>query len=324
MALVARVVDFTLGRHGLRRGRRRSTSCSCCSGRPRPRRWRRPSSRIVEAVVRARGERRSAACRSAAGRPARSSAGPRRPRCAGFAAFPIETNGRLTGLLALGGRAAARIDAETQRLPEPVANQAHIVVENSRLFERVHEPLHPRQPDRPLQPPPPWSCWPRRWSAPAATRSRSACSCSTSTTSRRSTTSTATWRATRVLREVARLLQDSLRTVDAVGRYGGEEFLVAAPAHRATTRPGGWPSASGAQSEACVFRVGERTHRLTVSMGVLQLPVAAGGHGRGPDPRSRPRPLPRQGGGPQPGQVGGRAVTDHRRGAEDAGHKRNA
>lgn len=32
-----------------------------------------------------------------------------------------------------------------------------------------------------------------------------------------------------VLRETARLLQDSIRTYDVIGRYGGEEFLIILP-----------------------------------------------------------------------------------------------
>src|SRR5262249_49863746 len=56
---------------------------------------------------------------------------------AAFAAFPVVTNGRLAGLLAVSGRPVGRLTADTSAFLGQVANQAHIVMENSRLFERV-------------------------------------------------------------------------------------------------------------------------------------------------------------------------------------------
>ncbi|PYQ18430.1 MAG: hypothetical protein DMF79_15055, partial [Acidobacteria bacterium] len=54
-----------------------------------------------------------------------------------FAAFPIETGGRLSGLLVLGGRQVERLDGEARAFLMQVANHAYVVMENSRLFERV-------------------------------------------------------------------------------------------------------------------------------------------------------------------------------------------
>ncbi len=54
-----------------------------------------------------------------------------------FASFPVETNDRLSGMLVLTGRAVGKITPETRAFLAQVANQAHIVMENSRLFERV-------------------------------------------------------------------------------------------------------------------------------------------------------------------------------------------
>ena len=56
---------------------------------------------------------------------------------AGFGAFPISTTNRLTGLLALGGKSVARMGPDTEAFLSQVANQAQIVVENSRLFDRI-------------------------------------------------------------------------------------------------------------------------------------------------------------------------------------------
>ena len=141
MGLVARVVDFTVGGmafveeddvevapdpasagHGRGGGRGQGPPAGGGGGRaPRadPSAGARPASST-------RAARPAGAPRS---RP--STASPR---------FPITTNGRLTGLLALGGSAADRLDADTDAFLAQVANQAHIVVENSRLFERAAQP----------------------------------------------------------------------------------------------------------------------------------------------------------------------------------------
>ena len=74
-----------------------------------------------------------------------------------------------------------------------------------------------------------------------------------------------------LLRELATVLLDSVRSVDAVGRYGGEEFLVLLP-HTAYEEALMLAERIRARVQACAFRVGERTHRMTLSLGVFSCP----------------------------------------------------
>jgi diguanylate cyclase (GGDEF)-like protein len=75
-----------------------------------------------------------------------------------------------------------------------------------------------------------------------------------------------------VLRDLARLLREGVREVDAVGRYGGEEFVLLLPetgydeavltAERLRQRV-----------EHHAFPAGERAIRVTVSLGVASFPA---------------------------------------------------
>jgi len=75
-----------------------------------------------------------------------------------------------------------------------------------------------------------------------------------------------------VLREVARLLTDSVRTVDSVGRYGGEEFLLVLP-H--TTRADAVKTAERIRKriEEHAFWTGEKELEVTVSVGISSFPA---------------------------------------------------
>jgi diguanylate cyclase (GGDEF)-like protein len=191
----------------------------------------------------------------------------------GFAAFPITTNGRLTGLLALGGKAATRISGDTEAFMAQVANQAQIVVENSRLFERV--------------------------------RNLSIRDGLTDLYNHRHTMELLTNEFERVgryqegvsllmididhfkkvndryghpagdvvLRGVAHILKDSLRTVDAVGRYGGEEFVAILP-HTGQEEAQGTAERLRRAVELHTFKVGDRELHVTVSVGLATFPSA--------------------------------------------------
>ena len=74
-----------------------------------------------------------------------------------------------------------------------------------------------------------------------------------------------------VLREVALVLKDSLRAVDSVGRYGGEEFVVILP-H--TPKDEAFRTAERIRQrvDAHAFDIGGDSVHVTVSIGVATFP----------------------------------------------------
>ena len=110
-----------------------------------------------------------------------------------------------------------------------------------------------------------------------------------------------------VLREVARILKDTLRVVDSLGRYGGEEFVAILP-H--TNRDDALQTAERLRVAIAEhpFRVGPRELRITISVGVATYPSDDRRHPRRPDPRGRQGPLPRQAGRPKPGRLAAPAL----------------
>jgi diguanylate cyclase (GGDEF)-like protein len=273
MSLVARVVDFTLGAMAFVDDE--SLEVVLMLQRPAsPAVVEEAKARLLEAILRERqgvGFNRIQARLFAPGNAAR---GTEEATLTGFATFPITTNARLTGLLALGGKAAARISGDTEAFMGQVANQAQIVVENSRLFERV--------------------------------RNLSIRDSLTDLYNHRHTMELLTNEFERVgryqegvsilmididhfkkvndvhghpagdvvLRGVAHLLKDSLRTVDAVGRYGGEEFLAILP-H--TGKEEAQISAERIRRavEGHTFKIGDKELRVTISVGQATYPAPA-------------------------------------------------
>ena len=77
-----------------------------------------------------------------------------------------------------------------------------------------------------------------------------------------------------VLKDCARLMRDQLRSVDSIGRYGGEEFVVVLP-H--TTYEEGRATGERLRRaiEEHVFRSGKKELRVTVSVGVACYPSDA-------------------------------------------------
>jgi diguanylate cyclase (GGDEF)-like protein len=77
-----------------------------------------------------------------------------------------------------------------------------------------------------------------------------------------------------VLRQVAALMKGMIRKVDTIGRYGGEEFLLILPL---VTKVEAVEVAEKLRRavEATVFEPPRNGHRITVSVGVANLPVDA-------------------------------------------------
>jgi diguanylate cyclase (GGDEF)-like protein len=74
-----------------------------------------------------------------------------------------------------------------------------------------------------------------------------------------------------VLRELAQLIKDALRTVDAVGRYGGEEFIAVLP-HTAYDEARLTAERVRVRVAAHTFRAGRTPIPVTVSVGVATYP----------------------------------------------------
>lgn len=197
--------------------------------------------------------------------------GPEETTLHGFAAYPITTNGRLTGLLAMGGKAAGRIPADTDDFLGQVANQAWIVLENSRLFERIRN-LSIRDSLTDL--------YNHRHSIEiVATEFErvgryegGVCVLMLDVDHFKKINDEHGHQVgDAVLKDCARLMRDQLRTVDAIGRYGGEEFLAVLP-H--TTYEEGRATGERLRRavEGHVFRSGKKELRVTVSVGVSCYP----------------------------------------------------
>ena len=189
-----------------------------------------------------------------------------------FRTVPVMTGGRLTGMLALGGRAVARIPPESDALLEKVANQVQIVADNARLFDRVHN-LSIRD------------------SLTGLFNHRHAMEL----------LSAECLRAARfkghvgvlmldidhfkrvndehghpagdcVLKEAARRLRDGLRSVDALGRYGGEEFIAVLPQTNLDEARHIGERLRGAISARSI-RVGQGELEITISVGAASYPT---------------------------------------------------
>jgi two-component system, cell cycle response regulator len=189
----------------------------------------------------------------------------------GFTSFPITTGGRLSGLLALGGRAVARLDADAESFLALVANQAHIVVENSRLVDRLRD-LAIRDSLTDL--------YNHRHAMDLLANEvervgRYAAGVSLLMLDldefKRVNDEHGHPAGDAVLREMARLLRETLRTVDSVGRYGGEEFVIILP-HTSPEEARATGERIRKKVNGHVFWVGAKPLSVTVSVGVASYP----------------------------------------------------
>ena len=190
-----------------------------------------------------------------------------------FVSFPVATGGRLSGLLALGGRNVAKLDADTRAFLAQVANQAHIVVENSRLVEKLRE-LAIRDSLTEL--------YNHRHAMDLLNNEfervgRYAAGVSLLMLDldefKRVNDVHGHPAGDAVLKEMARVLKETLRTVDSVGRYGGEEFVIILP-HTSPEEARATGERIRRKVASHVFWVGPKPLNVTVSVGVASYPTS--------------------------------------------------
>jgi two-component system, cell cycle response regulator len=271
MAIVTRVLDYTVGAMAFVEGDGAEVALS----------MQRPATaavvaeatkRLVETMVRLNPELspdriRVRPAERAQGEPAASL----EQSLGGFAVFPILADRQLKGLLAVGGRAALRIAPEAEALLRQVANLAYLVAVNSRLIERLrHLSMRDSLTD----------LFNHRHSIELIASEfqrvgRYAGGVSVIMIDidhfKRVNDDHGHQVGDSLLRETARLMQKELRTVDSLGRYGGEEFVAVLP-H--TTYEEARQTAERLRRviEEHVFRVGARQLQITISLGVACFP----------------------------------------------------
>jgi diguanylate cyclase (GGDEF)-like protein len=194
------------------------------------------------------------------------------PALGGFWAIPISGGERLAGLLALGGRHVARLGGEGEGFLQQVANQAHVVLQNSRLFERLQQMairdgltglFNHRHSVELIQ----------QEVARVARYHEPGVSVLMVDVDHFKRVNDQLGHAAgdAVLRELAQMLRDALRGVDSLGRYGGEEFVAILPQTRYEEA---WQTADRLrqQVEQRAVRTGDGACRVTVSVGVATFP----------------------------------------------------
>jgi two-component system, cell cycle response regulator len=270
MALATRVVDFTIGAMAFIEAddldvvlilHRRATPTVVEEAK----------SRLLEAILRERNGVPFGRVQARLFAPASNVGNTEEQALGGFATFPIVTNSRLTGLMGLGGKTVARMTRETELFLHQVANQSHIVMENSRLFDRVKN-LSIRDGLTEL--------FNHRHSIELVSnefervgRYQEGFSVLMIDIDHFKKVNDEHGHPVGdvVLRDVAHLLKDTLRTVDAVGRYGGEEFLAVLP-HTGNEEALQTAERVRARIEEHAFKVQDKVLRVTVSIGVASYP----------------------------------------------------
>jgi two-component system, cell cycle response regulator len=229
MGLVARVVDFGLGAAAFVEGDELDVVLMH-NRKTAPPVLEEFKGRLLEAVMKERGGASFSYVHARLFTPDGGASGAEESTLAGCAAFPVSTNNRLVGMLALAGKHVARLGKDTEAFLAQVANQAHIVMENSRLFERVRN-LSIRDGLTEL--------YNHRHSVELLANEfervgryhQEAMSLLMIDIDHFKNVNDQYGHPVGdiVLRDVARLMREALRTVDSVGRYGGEEFMVILP-----------------------------------------------------------------------------------------------
>jgi diguanylate cyclase (GGDEF)-like protein len=190
----------------------------------------------------------------------------------GFAWFPVETNGRLTGMLAMTGRAVGKMTPETRAFLAQIANQAHIVLENSRLFERVRnlairDSLTDLFNHRHIM-----DLVNHEFERVGRYQNAFSVLMIDLDHFKRINDQHGHPAGDAVLREMALLLRDQLRATDSLGRYGGEEFVAVLP-HTGAEESRQTAERIRYQVQQRRFHAGESEVRLSVSVGMATCPA---------------------------------------------------
>ena len=229
--------------------------------------------RLLDAAMRERGGTPFARVQSRVVTPTGGPGGAEQQALEGFAAFPVSTNNRLTGLLAVAGRRVARMAAGNEAFLGQVANQAYIVMENSRLFERVQN-LSIRDSLTDL--------YNHRHVMQLVSvefsrvgRYQEAFSLLMIDVDNFKKVNDAYGHPAgdTVLKDLARIVKETVRTVDAVGRYGGEEFVAVLP-HTPHDLALETAERVRRRIHEHVFLAGDSKVHVTVSVGVASYPSA--------------------------------------------------
>jgi two-component system cell cycle response regulator len=268
MGLVSRVIDFTIG--ALVFLEDDHLDVDLLLQRPAtPAVVEEAKGKILEAVARRRGGAGFAHVQARLFPPA--APGNEETTLAGFATFPVHSGDRLKGLLAVGGRHVGRMNHDTEAFLGQVANQVHMVMENARLFERVRN-LSVRDSLTDL--------FNHRYTMQLVSTEFQRVGRYQESVSivmldidhfKKVNDELGHPAGDAVLKDVAQLIKDSLRSVDQVGRYGGEEFLMILP-H--TSRAEALQTAERVRRRIAehALRIGNRDLRVTVSLGVGSYP----------------------------------------------------
>jgi diguanylate cyclase (GGDEF)-like protein len=269
MALVGRVVDFTVG--GMAFLDVDTLEMSLQLTRPVP-----PAvveeakARLQEAATRDHGSPFASVRVRVVGPPPEAT-GAQETVLGAFACFPVVTQQAVTGILALAGGSVDHLDPDTERFLVTVANLAHIVVENSRLWERVRS-LSMRDSLTEL--------YNHRHSVDLVSnevqrvgRYQDSVSILMVDVDHLKDINDRHGHPAgdAVLRELAQILKEALRTVDSVGRYGGEEFIAVLP-HTSYDEARLTAERLRHKVVAHAFHAGPAPVPVTVSVGVATYP----------------------------------------------------
>ena len=269
MALVGRVVDFTVG--GMAFLEVDTLEIMLQLTRPvSPAVVEEVKARLQEAAARDHGSP-FATVRARVVGPPPEAAGAEETTLGALACFPVVTQQAVTGILALGGGSVGPLEPDTERILGTVANLAHIVVENSRLWERVRN-LSMRDSLTEL--------YNHRHSIDLVSnevqrvgRYQESFSILMVDVDHLKDINDRHGHPAgdAVLRELAQILKDALRTVDSVGRYGGEEFIAVLP-HTSYDEARLTAERLRQKVVARAFRAGLAPVPVTVSVGVATYP----------------------------------------------------